>query len=199
MRLAVIALLTTAACVPAAGPTASTREDEGPLVRGTPQVDAARELDQEGVRAFRDARFADAIRYFRAAFRLGGPSSELWNIARSHERMDDPESASGTIELYLRQKDLSPQDRADAERELAVLRSRSSIVTVTTVPSGATVTIDGKAAPSATPVSFEVRPGSHALSVHRDGYTDATRPFETRYGRGIIVSIDLTRAGAGGR
>jgi hypothetical protein len=199
MRLAVIALLTTAACVPAAGPSASTDDEGGPPVRGTPQLDAARELDQEGVRAFRDARFADAIRYFRAAYRLGGPSSELWNIARSHERIDDPESAAGTIELYLAQKDLSPQDRADAERELGVLRSRSSIVTVITAPSGATVTFDGRVASSLTPLSFEVRPGSHALSVHREGYVDAAHPVEARYGRGVIVSIDLARSAAGGR
>src|ERR1700744_293062 len=58
-----------------------------------PTVDAARELDQQGVRSFRAGRYADAIDYFRAAYRLGGPSSELWNIVRCREGMDDAEGA----------------------------------------------------------------------------------------------------------
>src|SRR5260370_13765526 len=57
-------------------------------------VDAARELDQEGVRVFRERRYADAIRYFRAAYVLGGPPSELWNIAKCKERMDDAAGAT---------------------------------------------------------------------------------------------------------
>jgi outer membrane receptor for ferrienterochelin and colicins len=199
MRLAVIALLTTAACVPAKAPAPLPPDEEGPPRRGAPSLEAARELDQEGVRAFRDARFADAIRFFRAAYRLGGPSSELWNIARSRERMDDPEAAAAAIEQYLLQTDLSSQDRTDADRELQLLRSRSSVLTVTTAPSGATVTVDGRATSSATPLSIDVRPGAHTLSVHRDGYVDATRPFEARYGRAVIVSLDLARAGGNPR
>lgn len=199
MRLAVIALLTTSACVPSRAQAPASPDDVGPPKRGALDLDAARELDQQGVRAFRDARFADAIRFFRAAYRLGGPSSELWNIARSRERMDDPEAAAAAIDQYLLQRDLSSQDRADAERELQVLRSRSSVVTVTTAPSGATVTVDGRAVPSATPLSIEVRPGAHTLSVHHDGYVDAASPFEARYGRAVIVSLALARASAAPR
>jgi PEGA domain len=196
MRFAVIALLTAAACVPSPARAPDPSEDDGPPRRATPDLEAARELDQQGVRAFRDARFTDAIRFFRAAYRLGGPSSELWNIARSRERMDDPEAASAAIEQYLLQKDLSSQDRADADRELQALRARPSVLTVTTVPSGATVTLDGRPVPSTTPLSLEIRPGAHALSVHHDGYADAAHPVEARFGHAIIVSLDLARAGA---
>jgi Flp pilus assembly protein TadD len=45
-------------------------------------LDRARALDQQGVRAFREARYNDAIRYFEEALKLGGPSSELWNSAK---------------------------------------------------------------------------------------------------------------------
>jgi hypothetical protein len=151
------------------------------------------------VRAFRDGRFADAIRYFRAAYRMGGPSSELWNVARSRERMDDAEGAAAAIEQYLAQRDLGAQDRADAERELSALRSRSSTLTVTTFPAGAVVTLDGRQAAGPTPVSLEIRPGAHTLSVHRDGYATQTRPLEARYGRAVIVSLELARAGGASR
>lgn len=198
MRPALLALLVTTACAPARAPAPDPVEDEGPPRREKPDLEAARELDQEGVRAFRDARYADAIRFFRAAYRMGAPSSELWNIARSREKMDDPESAAGAIEVYLAQRDVSGQDRTEAERELGALRSRPSVLTVTTVPSGASVTVDGHPASSATPVTLEVRPGAHTLSIRHDGYVTETRPLEARYGRAVIVSLDLVKA-AGGR
>jgi hypothetical protein len=197
MRRAVLALLFTTACVPPRAMTADPTEDPVAPRRAAPDLEAARELDQEGVRAFRDARYADAIRFFRAAYRLGAPSSELWNIARSRERMDDPEAAAGAIEQYLAQRDVSGQDRTEAERELGALRARPSVLTVTTVPSGAFVTVDGHPAPGVTPVSVEVRAGAHTLSVRRDGYVTETRPLEARFGRAVIVSLDLAKARGG--
>src|ERR1700722_7033228 len=89
-------------------------------------LERARTLDQQGVRAFREGRYNDAIRYFEEAFRLGGPSSELWNIARCDVKLDDPEAASVALDSYLAGSDLSPEDRASAKRELDDLRRRPS-------------------------------------------------------------------------
>jgi hypothetical protein len=196
MRLAVLALLATTACVQAGA--SGTDAGMGALSsrRSKPDLDGARELDQQGVRAFREGRFSDAIRFFLSAYRLGGPSSELWNVARSRERMDDAETAAGAIEQYLAQRDLTPQDRADGERELAALRARPSVLTVLTVPAGAVVTVDGKQTVGPTPVSVEIRPGPHTIAVHHDGYATETRPLESRFGRAVIVSLDLSRGGA---
>jgi hypothetical protein len=159
-----------------------------------PNVGGARELDREGVRSFREGRFSDAIDYFRAAYRLGGPSSELWNIVRSRERLDDPEGACAAIGEYLAQRDLSPQDRAEAEREARTLRARPSVLTVTTTPVGAAVTVDGKETPGPTPVSIEVPPGQHTIAVLYDGYARETRQLEARFGHAVVVSLDLVRA-----
>jgi hypothetical protein len=195
MRLAWLALLATTACVQAGARDPGGNDVGGSGRRGKPDLEAARELDQEGVRAFRDGRFSDAIRFFLSAYRLGGPSSELWNVARSRERMDDLETAAAAIEQYLAQGDLSSQDRAEAERELESLRARPSILTVITVPAGAVVTIDGKQTAGPTPVSLEIRPGAHSISVHHDGYATVTRPLESRFGRAVIVSLDLAGGG----
>lgn len=195
MRLAVLALLATAACVQPGARGPETSDDPLAGHRTAPDLDAARELDQQGVRAFREGRYSDAIRFFRAAYRLGGPSSELWNVARSRERMDDAESAADAIAQYLAQRDLTPQDRGEADRELQALRARPSILTVITVPPGAVVTVDGKQTAGPTPVSLEVRPGPHTLAVHHDGYAIETRPLESRFGRAVIVWLDLARRG----
>ena len=139
--------------------------------------------------------FADAIRYFRAAYRAGGPASELWNIARCRERLDDAEGASVALGQYLAQSGLSSEDRAEASRESYALRVRPSLLTVTTSPSGAFATVDGKATFGPTPATTSVAPGSHTLSVRRPGYATETRPFEARFGQGVVVSLELSREG----
>jgi hypothetical protein len=194
MRFATFAFFATAACAPTTSWPTEARDRESIPRRGRPDLEAARELDQQGVRSFREGRYADAIRYFGAAYRLGAPSSELWNVARSQERIDDAEGAAASLEQYLAQRDLGTQDRAEAERELQALHARASLVTVTTVPAGALVTVDGKPA-GPTPMSIEVHPGAHTLAVHRDGYSTEVRPLEARLGRAVIVSLELVRAG----
>jgi len=194
-RLAVVALLATAACATPGLRGPDPADDATLARRSRADLDSARELDQEGVRAFREGRYADAIRYFRSSYRLGGPASELWNIARSRERMDDPEGAAQAIEQYLAHRDLSALDRAEAEREAAALRARPSMLTVTTTPAGAVVTLDGRQTVGPTPVSVAIAPGAHTLVVRREGFAVQTRPLEARFGRAVIVSLELARAG----
>jgi tetratricopeptide (TPR) repeat protein len=156
-------------------------------------VDAARALDQEGVRAFREGRYEDAIRYFRAAHRLGGPSSELWNIARSLEKMDDAAAAEDAITEYLRARDVAPADRAEAEREAQALRARPSTLTVSTTPAGALVAVDGRVL-GQTPLTVEVAPGTHGIAVRHEGYARVEERVEARLGRAVLVTLDLARA-----
>jgi hypothetical protein len=199
MRALAPLLLAAAACLPAGSRARDLAGDDASIRRVALDLDAARELDQEGVRSFRDGRYVDAIRYFRAAYRLGGPPSELWNVARCRERMDDAEGAAAAIEQYLAQRDLSPQDRAEAEREVAALRGRPSVLTVITSPPGAIVIVDGRAIAPPTPVSIEIRAGAHSIAVHHDGFATETRPLEARFGRAVLVSLLLARASSGGR
>jgi hypothetical protein len=193
--LAVLAMLGAAACVDNGTHYFASDDGEGIRTKLRPSLESARELDQEGVRAFKEGRYADAVRYFAVAYRMGGPGSELWNIARARERMDEPEEAARAIEEYLGQRDLSATDRAGAERELQALHSRPSMLTVTTMPAGAVVTVDGKQTVGPTPVSVEVRAGSHTIAVHHEGYLTITRPLEARFGRAVIVSLDLEGGG----
>ncbi len=196
MRPFTIALLAATACTADRGAWRArcVDDDGGVFLPSRPDVDAARELDQQGVRSFRDGRYVNAVRYFRAAFRLGGPSSELWNIVRSLEKLDDAEGAAVTVDEYLARRDLAPNDRADAEREARALRERPSALTVTTRPPGATVALDGKETAGATPVSLEVHAGRHVVAVRLSGHVVASQSFEARYGRAVLVSLDLARA-----
>jgi hypothetical protein len=198
MRALLIVLLASGACAPGTGGVRGlsppAEEGEGVSLRVHSDVAAARELDREGIRSYREGRYVDAIRYFRAAYRLGGPSSELWNIARTREKIDDLEGADSAIQEYLAKRDLSAQDRAEADREGRALRARASVLTVTTSPAGAVVVIDGKQTAGPTPVSVEVSAGRHTIAVRRDGHATEARPVEARFGRAVIVALDLLPA-----
>ncbi len=164
--------------------------DDPPSADPRVDIPAARELDQQGVRAYVEGRYADAERLFSAAYRVGGPPTELWNIARSREKLDDAEGAAKALELYLDQSGLTASDRTQAERELRALEGRPSLLVVATTPEGATLLVDGRAA-GTTPASIEVGAGTHALSARRQGYTSESRTVEARFGRSIFVALDL--------
>jgi hypothetical protein len=182
-------VLGAAGCRQGPGGRAAWQSAAPPHAR--PNLEGARELDQEGVKAFGEGRYGDAIQLFRTARALGGPPSEVWNVARSLERIDDAEGAAAAIDEYLAGRDLSAQDRAEAEREVRALRARPSVLTVTTTPAGATVAVDGQSAGGPTPTSFEIHPGPHAVVVRRGGYEAESRSIEARFGRAVVVALDL--------
>jgi hypothetical protein len=155
----------------------------------------ARALDREGVRAYKEERYNDAIRYFSEAFRLGGPATELWNIAKCHARLDQPEEAAGALEEYLAQPGLSASDRAEATQQLQDIKRRRSTLTVASSPPGATVYVDGRrnAPAGTTPLSLEVGPGAHTVTIEHAGYEPHTKRVEASYGRAVIVDAQLTR------
>jgi len=158
--------------------------------RTNDELARARVLDSEGVKAFGEGRYNDAIRFFEEAHRLGGPPFELWNIAKCHQRLDQPEQAAEMLERYLETKDLPPDDRREASEQLEELRRRSSSLTVSSSPSGATVIVDGKDA-GKTPVSTTLPPGPHTVTVQHENRAPYTRQVEAHYGRAVIVDAPL--------
>lgn len=166
------------------------------IARGKDDLSRARVLDGEGVKAFQEGRYNDAIRFFEEAHRLGGPPFELWNIAKCHLRLDQPEQAAEVIERYLATKDLPPDDRKEASDQLDELRRRPSTLTVSSSPAGATVIVDGKTVESGkTPVSTTVPAGVHTVTVQADNHAAYTRQVEARYGRAVIVDAPLGTGG----
>ncbi|MFO0674970.1 MAG: PEGA domain-containing protein [Polyangiaceae bacterium] len=189
---ALASALATAAC----GPSTPGPAKKPSASRTSPDLAAARELDQEGVRAFTDGRFRTAMDYFDAAARLGGPASELWNMAKCQQKLEDMEGAASTIEKYLSRKDLTAEDRAEANRELAEIRRRPSRVTVLTTPAGATVVVDDKrqTVMGKSPTTFDLPPGDHVLRVEMPGHAPSSKSVTTGLGRPVIVELSLSKS-----
>lgn len=154
----------------------------------------ARVLDQQGAKAYGDGRYNDAIRYFEESHRLGGPPFELWNIAKCHVRLDQPEQAAEFLEKYLATQNLPPEDREEATQQLDTLRKRPSTVTIASVPTGAAVTIDGHPAEGGkTPTNFIVQPGQHTITLTAPKYAVYKQTFDAKYGRAIILDVPLAK------
>jgi opacity protein-like surface antigen len=197
-RAAVVAAVSVSfvlAASPALGQIAPVRSASSPQ-HSQDELARARVLDQQGAKAYADGHYNDAIRYFEESYRLGGPPFELWNIARCHLRLDQPEQATELLERYLATPGLPAEDRDEATQALDALRRRPSTVTIASSPAGAAVTIDGHPAEGGkTPTSFTVPPGTHTVTLTASKHAIYTQTFEARYGRAVILDVPLAKEG----
>ena len=168
------------------------------LAAGDQDLARARVLDQQGVRAYREERYNDAIRFFEEARKLGGPASEVWNIAKCHVRMDEPEEAVKSIEEYLDDKAISSADRAEAEQQLHEIEHRHSTLTVASYPAGGAVYVNGRRWSGTTPATIDVAPGDHKVTVQLAGYEPLEQSITAKFGRAVIVDARLTKSDSPG-
>jgi hypothetical protein len=183
---AVVAIVAALALAFVAAPTRADAQ-----ARKGDDLARARALDKEGAKAYGEGRYNDAIRYFEEAYRLGGPPFELWNVAKCHLRLDQLEQAATQLERYLATPNLPKEDREEASQQLELLTKRTSMLTVSSTPSGAQVTLDGKILEGRTPLSVTIPPGSHTVVVSSASSPSVVRQVDARYGRAVIVEASF--------
>lgn len=179
--VATAALFASSADAHQGNPNGARKEEE---------LSRARASDKEGAKAYREGRYADAIRHFEEAHRLGGPAFELWNVAKCHLRLDQPEQAVEMLRRYLATPGIPKEDREEASRQLERIEAWPSALTVSSAPSGAEVTIDGVTVEGRTPLSVPISPGTHTVTVTSAGRSH-TRQVDARYGRPVVVDAPL--------
>jgi len=158
---------------------------------------AAKSKYEEGVEAYRAARYADAVRLFLEADALSPSAALSYNIARAYEKLADDAQTLRWYRNYLR---LSPDATNAAEvqgyiRSLSAALAKQGIqqLTVLTSPEGATVAIDGTPL-GVSPLTVELRPGSHSAQVSRRGYTDVNGSFVLPRTAPLDLSVTLKLA-----
>jgi tetratricopeptide (TPR) repeat protein len=135
---------------------------------------------EQGVDAYSNQHFADAVRLFLEADALSPSAALSYNIARAYEKLADDAQTLRWYRNYLR---LSPDaaKAADVQKYVqalsaALAKKGIQQVTVLSTPAAATVSIDGTPL-GVTPLTVELRPGQHSLSLSLRGYTDASQRF----------------------
>lgn len=161
---------------------------------GTRTTREAAQLFDQGQRLYQAAQYREAIRAFTRAHELAPHRSALFNIARCHVNLGQPGQAIRYFEQALAQtRDAASQ--ADIRRRIAQLRSRPVKVFVSSQPAGATVTIDGRAAPEpgTTPLALKLQAGEHVLLLRKRGHQLAARRIELELGQEQTLRVELQR------
>jgi len=155
---------------------------------------AAKARYEEGVEAYKDQRYADAVRLFLEADALSPSAALSYNIARAYEKLADDAQTLRWYRNYLR---LNPQAANATEvqgyvRSLSAKLAKQGIqqLTVVTSPAGATVAIDGTAL-GVSPLTVELRPGRHSAQVSLRGFSDVNGNFELPEATPLDLTVTL--------
>lgn len=155
----------------------------------------AKQLYEQGVTAFREGRYSDAVDKLLEADRVMPNAAFSYNIALVYEQMGDERSALRWLRNYLRQS-TQPTD-ADAATVAKVRKLESALqsqglqqVSILSEPPGATIQLDGRAL-GITPFTTEITPGIHRITLMLEGYEPAQRDFELRPDRSTDVAFAL--------
>lgn len=166
--------------------TAKSADDEA--------VELARRVYGEGVAAYEQRRYEEAIELFKRAERLSPNPAFSFNIGAAYQNLANTELALRYFRDYLRQVPGAP-DRAEVLARIRQLESRLAErgvqqVTIWTQPPNAAITIDGKAV-GLSPWTGELPPGQHDVVVRLAGHHTMQRAFELPADRAIDIPITL--------
>jgi tetratricopeptide (TPR) repeat protein len=145
---------------------------------------------EQGVEAYRNERYVDAVRLFLAADALSPSVALSFDIGHAYEKIGDDAATLRWYRNYLRLK----PDAANRAEVTESIKKLSKVLadkgiqqlTVLSTPPGATVAIDGQAV-GVTPLTIELGPGDHAASLTARGYHDTERAFRLE----ALTPLDL--------
>jgi PEGA domain-containing protein len=180
------ALLATAPVVAQPAGDAQTPQD--------PAVAHARERFQEGVKAYEERRYRDAVDLLLEADRSMHSPAFAYNIGLAYEAMEDAASALRWFRSYLREVPAT-EDRPAVEKRITALEGELQKrgiqqATVLSTPTGATVVIDEKPL-GVTPWTGELLPGRHRLEVSLKGRVKFERYIEVLAHRSEDFTAEL--------
>jgi hypothetical protein len=110
--------------------------------------------------------------------------------------------AAGSHKYTVRRPGLAPYESTFKITSGAIINVRvnlgggvaptTEIVTVNTIPPGATVSADGKPTEGQTPTSFRLTAGPHTLVISLSGHRPVTRVIEVKIGEPLEEKVDIS-------
>lgn len=135
------------------------------LAEDDPATTQARARFKEGVDYYDKGQFENARLAFQQAYMLKKHPAVLLNLAQSGAKANHPLEASRYFQQFLREAtSATPQQRKDAEKGLAEVRSKLGMIDVLGPP-GVEITLDDKERLGTTPIAepVDVEPGPHTF------------------------------------
>lgn len=147
------------------------RADEpGPADNANVKAQAAQRFDR-GLVLFNEGDNAGALAEFKQTYALMPNPIVLFNIGLVYAAMGRPVDAVDALTPVVDSSALSAEQHERAQKTLAEQRERIGRVSVTTVPSGARIDVDGvEVAKTPLALPLRVAVGSHVIGAVADGY-----------------------------
>jgi hypothetical protein len=142
-----------------------------------------------GQQADKDKDYASAIEHYLRANELVPHPFAVYNIAADYERLGQLREAARWYQQFVTTAPPGPE-RDKVVRLVPELQKRPSSLSVRTIPDGARVAIDGRAA-GQTPVNITLPGGAHHVSIERGSDRDA-RDVTLEYGEPGDVVFTLS-------
>jgi tetratricopeptide (TPR) repeat protein len=162
------------------------------LAQDSESVREAGKHFQRGVVLYNEADYRGALVEFKRAGGLAPTASTLYNIGETQYQLQDYAGALGTFERYLAEASPSDGHRAEVERNVQALRARVGFVAITTLPTGADITIDDQPV-GRTPLDKPVRVtiGQRKIVATLAGRPAVVRYIEVAAEDNVSVSLQL--------
>jgi tetratricopeptide (TPR) repeat protein len=186
-----------------AGQVSVARAADTPSAEGaaTARRSEARAKFDEGVKAFAEQRYADAVQAFQEADAIEPSAPLSFNIARSYEKLDDTSAALRWYRDYMR-RNSAATNAAEVNARIAALADTLAKrgvqqLTVLSAPPGASVSVDQRIA-GKTPLTLELPPGPHHLKLELPEYQalEADFTLEARTPQDLKLSLTPSRPAA---
>jgi hypothetical protein len=173
-----------------------------PLARAQSDEDArtaqAERLFNDGVAASERGDFQAALRAFQSSYDLNPVPDVLYNIGMCHKALGNAPGAANAFQQYVLAVggDMTADERAEFEALLQELVPQVGRLAVQATETGAMVQVDGTNV-GTTPLQgwYAVEPGSHAVTVTRDGFAPASTVIDVP--AGALVPLNMTLVATG--
>jgi hypothetical protein len=158
------------------------------------KAEAAKRFDR-GLTLFDEGDNAGALAEFKQVYQTMPNPVVLYNIGLVYAAMGRPVDAVEALKQVASHQSLSPAQKERAQSTLNDQQARIGRLTITTVPPGARISIDGvdvATTPLAAPL--QVAAGSHVVGAVAAGYAQARREVVVAGNADASVNLELVRA-----
>ena len=153
----------------------------------------AKEHYTKGKALYDKGSYADAMAEFQMAYDLKPHPSVLKSIGECKVQINDIPGAIAVFERYLEDPAATKRDEVNAK--IVEIKAMMAMVDLSSVPTGAGITVDGAVTDKVTPVTLNLTPGDHTIVLNADGYEPLEKPLTLAKGEKKQVAIDFAKEG----
>lgn len=136
--------------------------------------------------------FTGALEDYTAADSVAPSPATVEGIAFCHDKLGQLDEALTWYEGFLSNVPVAMQERADAATaRVAAIKAMPGHLRLESLPTNALVTVDGKEAPTHTPIDLDLAPGKHLLHVTAPDYEAVDKEVDIVSRQKANVALEL--------